>query len=75
MKNDTLFEAVKDTLRCLSREQKIVEESGDKEAYQKFFKSALKDFGVKSPSELDPEKKKEFFDFIDKNWESPNETD
>ena len=33
----------------------------DKEAYQKFFNSALSKFGVKSPAELDDDKKKEFF--------------
>ena len=34
---------------------------GDKEAYQKFFKSALSKFGIKSPTELDDKKKKDFF--------------
>ena len=46
----------------------IEEKSGDKEAYQKFFNSALKKFGVKSPAELEGDKKKEFFDYVDKNW-------
>ena len=45
----------------------------DKTAYQKFFMSALKKFGVSSPSELDNDKKKEFFDYVDKNWEGDNE--
>ena len=43
--------------------------------YQKFFDSALKKFGVSSPDELEGEKKKEFFDYVDKNWEAENETD
>jgi|TARA_B100000959_G_scaffold280575_1_gene342659 hypothetical protein len=43
-------------------------ESGGKEEYQKFFKSALKKFGVDSPDELDEEDKKEFFNWVDKNW-------
>jgi len=43
-------------------------ESGDKEAYQKFFKSALKKFGVDSPDELGEEEKKDFFNWVDKNW-------
>ena len=46
----------------------IEEKKGDKEAYQKFFNSALKKFGVKSPAELEGDKKKEFFDYVDKNW-------
>ena len=44
------------------------EESGDKEAYQKFFQAALKKFGAKSPASLDDAKKKEFFNYIEKNW-------
>lgn len=47
----------------------------DKERYQKFFKSALKKFGVTSPGELEGEKKKEFFNYVDKNYEADNETD
>ena len=45
----------------------------DKEAYQKFFNGALKKFGVSSPAELEGEKKKEFFDYVDKNWKGDNE--
>ena len=51
----------------------IEEKSGDKEAYQKFFNSALKKFGVKSPAELKGDKKKEFFDYVDKNWTGDHE--
>ena len=43
-------------------------ESGDKEAYQKFFNGALKKFGVDSPDDLGEEEKKEFFNWVDKNW-------
>ena len=38
--------------------------------YQAFFQKALKKFGVKSPSELEGDKKKEFFDYIDKNYDA-----
>jgi len=41
---------------------------GSKEEYQKFFQAALKKFGAKSPAEMDDEKKKKFFNYIDKNW-------
>ena len=44
-------------------------------AYQKFFNSALDKFGVSSPKELQGEKEKEFYDYVDKNWEAENETD
>jgi hypothetical protein len=44
-------------------------DEGDKEEYQKFFKAALKKFGVGSPSEFkSDEEKKKFFDYIEKNW-------
>ena len=48
-------------------------QSGDKEAYQKFFKAAMKKFGIKSPGELSGDKEKEFYDYIDKNWKGDNE--
>lgn len=44
-----------------------------KEDYQKFFSAAMKKFGVSSPTELSGEKKKEFFDYIDNNYEAQNE--
>jgi len=48
--------------------------SEGKEEYQKFFKSALKKFNVKSPAELDSEKKKEFFNYIDSGYTAKNES-
>ena len=49
--------------------------SGDKEAYQKFFNSMLKKYGVKSPAELPADKKDDFFDAVDKGWKGDNESD
>ncbi len=43
--------------------------------YQKFFSSTLKKWGVSSPEDLDDAKKKEFFDYVDKNWKANKETD
>ena len=43
--------------------------------YEKFFQSAMKKFGIKSPAELDDDKKKEFFNFVDKNYKAKNEKD
>ena len=37
-------------------------------SYQKFFKSVLKKFNVDSPNKLSDDKKKEFFNYIEKNW-------
>ena len=55
--------------------ESVTEETGDKEAYQKFFNAALKKYGVSSPDDLEDEKKKEFYDFVDANWEGDNESD
>jgi hypothetical protein len=49
------------------------EATGDKAAYQKFFRSALKKFGVTEPDQLKGAKKKEFFDYVDKEWKSDDE--
>ena len=52
------------------------EESTIKEGeYEAFFQSAMKKFGISSPDELDDEKKKEFFNYVDKNYKADNETD
>ena len=51
------------------------EASEKQKKYQAFFDKALKKFGVKSPSELKGDKKKEFFDYVDANYEADNETD
>ena len=42
--------------------------------YAKFFRGALKKFGVDSPAELG-DKKKDFFNYVDKNYAADNETD
>ena len=60
----------------ISKEMKklgITEATGDKEKYEKFFKAALKKFGADSPADLDGEKKKEFFNYIDKNYKGDHE--
>ena len=48
-----------------------LEESND---YEVFFAKALKKFGVDSPADFkDEKKKKEFFDYVDKNFKGKNE--
>ena len=49
-------------------------ESGNKEEYQKFFNSKLEKYGVSSPAELDDEKKKEFFNEIEREWDGEKES-
>jgi hypothetical protein len=60
---------------ALQKKQEVVSERTVEEenAYQEFFQKALKKFGVESPAEMDDAKKKEFFDYIDANWEGDNE--
>ena len=45
----------------------------EKTAYQKFFSSALKKYGVSSPAELEGDKEKEFYNYVDKNWSGKGE--
>ena len=43
--------------------------------YEEFFQSAMKKFGISSPDELEDDKKKEFFNYVDKNYSAKNEKD
>ena len=43
--------------------------------YEEFFQKAMKKFGINSPDELDDDKKKEFFNYVDKNYSAKNEKD
>ena len=54
-----------------------LEELSDKQKeYQKVFKAAMKKFDVKSPADFkDDKKKKEFFNYIDKNYKADKESD
>ena len=59
----------------VKEEDEVDEESEKQKKYKAFFTAALKKFGVKSPAELEGDKKKEFFDYVDKNYQSDNESD
>ena len=47
----------------------------EENAYEKFFQGAMKKFGISSPDELDDDKKKEFFNYVDANYKAKKETD
>ena len=47
---------------------------GDKEAYKAYFQKMLKKYGVSSPDQLG-DKKKEFFNTVDKGWKAKKESD
>ena len=67
---------VKETKKDEADEEPPVDEDSDKQKkYKAFFAKALKKFGVDSPAELKGDKKKEFFDYVDKNYEADNESD
>lgn len=51
------------------------EEEEESAEYKEFFQKMLKKFGVSSPAELKGDKKKEFFDAVDKGYKAKNETD
>ena len=53
--------------------ESVSEETGDKDEYQKFFMTALKKFGVSEPDELDDDKKKELFNYVDNNYKAKSE--
>ena len=55
----------------VTKEAKVV--LTDEEKYKEFFARALEKFGVKSPAELDKEKRKEFFNYVDKNYKGVDE--
>jgi hypothetical protein len=57
-----------------TRGQQIAKRLREDDAYKKFFQSALDKFGVSSPADFDSdEKKKEFFNYVDKNYSAKNE--
>lgn len=78
---DALYQSVFDELSTDSMTP--VEESMVKsikkllkeEDYREFFKGMLKKWNISSPAELSGDKKKEFFDQVDKNWKAKKETD
>ena len=58
----------------ISKEMKKLGIKESKDEYEKFFNSALKKFGVDSPADFkDDAKKKEFFNYVDKNYKAKEE--
>ena len=53
--------------------ESVDEESEKQAAYKKVFNAGLKKFGVSGIGEMDDEKKKEFFNWVDKNYEAKAE--
>jgi len=79
MLSDAIQEKLSDSLIARKDEvaldfgQEITNEEKD---YDAFFQKAMKKFGISSPADLKTdEKKKEFFNYIDKNYKADNEED
>jgi hypothetical protein len=75
MDNDEIEELFPELMEEVEPEEDEakLKESEKQKAYQKFFNAALKKFGVESPGDLDDSKKKEFFNYIDKNYKAKAE--
>ena len=54
----------------MGRYYEISEELTEDDEYEKFFQSALKKFDASSPADMDDEKKKKFFNYVDKNYDA-----
>ena len=67
------------TNKTVARNLQVVEAhleaaaEGDKDAYQTFFNGMLKKWGVDSPEDIPEDKKDDFFEAVDKGWESDKE--
>jgi len=72
-KNESVNEATLAEEVKPEEDETKLKESEKQEAYKKFFDAALKKFGVDSPADLDDAKKKEFFNYIDKNYKAKAE--
>ena len=55
--------------------EKYLEESDRQAQYRALFQKILSKYGVSSPDQLDDEKKKAFFNEVDKSWNAEKETD
>lgn len=52
----------------------IVKRLQEDTAYQEFFKKAMNKFGINSIGDLEGDEKKEFFNYIEKNYKAKEET-
>lgn len=65
----TVSEGILDEFKDMFKKENITFKEGDKAEYEKFFKVAMKRFGISSPSDLkSDEEKKRFFAHIKKNY-------
>jgi len=54
----------------------LIDEEKEKDSkYSSYFQSMMKKFGIQSIKGLEADKKKKFFDAVDKGWKAKKETD
>jgi len=58
------LKVVREIKETISKLKTVTEQN----AYQVFFKSALAKYGVKSPTQLPPDKRRDFFKYVSKEW-------
>jgi hypothetical protein len=79
MLSDAIQEKLSDSL--IARKDEVAldfgqEVTNEEKDYEAFFQKAMKKFGISSPADMKTdEKKKEFFNYIDKNFKAANEED
>ncbi len=59
----------------MGRYYEINEKITEDDDYEQFFQSALKKFDASSPADMDNDKKKKFFNYVDKNYDAKDEKD
>ena len=59
----------------MGRYYEISEDITEDDEYEKFFQSALKKFDASLPADMDNDKKKKFFNYVDKNYDAKDEKD
>jgi hypothetical protein len=79
MLSDAIQEKLSDSL--IARKDEVAldfgqEVTNEEKDYDAFFNKAMKKFGISSPADLKTdEKKKEFFNYVDKNFKAEKEED
>lgn len=74
MKHIKNFATFSQALSAQNEQKKLQEKAGAQKKYADFFMSLLQKYDVSSPSELDAEKKKAFFNEVDKGWKQEEST-
>ena len=73
MDNDEIEELFPELMEAKEVDEDKLKESEKQKAYQKVFNAGLKKFGANGIGDMDDAKKKEFFNWVDKNYKSKAE--